>query len=516
MLVTGNVSPRTRRRTDHTPRGLRSVTQIKRVTSTKVAPFRSPPRDVYFSIEKTIPHGDHEVRTRPNSRQNADTMQDYFPSVSTEQASRPNSKAQPRCESVPITNTDPANLDSTDVDATRSSTAPPNIDLSLKLSDLENLNMRADDVATVAIEKEQQKFHTERRLNISSAMGVRQHGSPRYASLSGTPTGRRKRREREHAYLCMKFRERPCVRTESFLNDDLYDRVNNMSRECCDVLGPKACHECDRLNRRSNSALRNEANFPSIHISAANFSTMTIVNRVRPELNSRQVLERLAQGDISRQSFSRQRTSSDEKRQEQDSEVDRPARRKKTSVSAFTVPDGLGFFTNFTDLTAQIFAKKRGERSGRPRHFNQGVGDSSNLPAITDVELVPKKEWERENPANYFGPPMLTRAEIERQKSHPRFYAGAGAKYELPEAPSFDEIAFQASGARHKRIRQLEARSDTPDSEISLFSVKSSHKDDEQSVAPSETETNTVSEDTDAKTTVQDLDNNLEVEPDSS
>ncbi|XP_022079388.1 uncharacterized protein LOC110973137 [Acanthaster planci] len=530
MLVTGNVSPRTYRRRDPVvnPRALRSGTQIHRVTHTRAVPFRTPPRDVFFSIEKSLPHDELQTaRTRPNSRQCADAMQDYFPGVSTNTAPTPVSRrestvsgVQSRCASVPLPKADANNVNSGDTETGRSATAPPYINLSLQLSDLENLNMRADEVATAAIEKEQQKFHAERRLNISSAMGVRQHGSPRYGSFSGTPT-RRKRREREHAYLCMKFRERPCLRTESFLNDDLYVQVNNLSRECCDVLGPKACHECDRLNRRSNSALRNEANFPSIHISAANFSTMTLVNRVRPEMNTREVLERLAHGDISRQSLRRHRSSS-EKSQDPASSDNTPASRaRKTSVSAFQVPDGVGFFTNFTDLTAQIFARKRGQnRHTRPKLINQGVGDTNNLPVITNVELVPKKEWERENPANYFGPPMLSRAEIQRQKSHPRFYAGAQGKYELPEAPSFDEITLKASGARHQRIRQLEARSDTPDSDVSLWSVKSSRKGEEQYSALSEAETDAVDEeaesDAQASQALSDLDNQLELETDSA
>ena len=39
--------------------------------------------------------------------------------------------------------------------------------------------MSANDITAVAIEKEQENFVMERRLNILSLMEIRQHGSPR-------------------------------------------------------------------------------------------------------------------------------------------------------------------------------------------------------------------------------------------------------------------------------------------------------------------------------------------------
>ncbi|XP_033629372.1 uncharacterized protein LOC117291638, partial [Asterias rubens] len=440
------------------------------------APFRSPPRDAFFSIEGSRLERDNQGQSRPNSRLYEDPLHDYFPSISLDHEFDVgvSSRSHSRSESVPIPNADSFEASDADV-TTRSTTAPPNVDLSLKLSDLANLDMSANDITTVGIEKEQEKFKATRRLTISSAMGARQHGSPRPASLGGA---RRKRLEREHAYLRMKFRERPCLRTESFLNQDLADEVNDMSRECCDVLGPKACHECDRLNRRSNSALRNEANFPSLHISAANFSTMTMVTQVRPDLSSREVLERLAQGDITRpQSLRHRKGTSKTGNNEED---DEKSTERKISISAFSVPDGQGYFTNFTDLREQIFARQ-GKTRSREKRFN-GAQNMSNLPVITNVEIVPKKEHERENPANYFGPPMMSREEIKRQQSQPRFYAGAQGKYELPEAPSIDEIVRQATGARHQKLREPEPRSDTPDSDISFRSQKSPMPEENLSV----------------------------------
>ena len=492
MLVTGGSSPRTHSRTQpvRSPinqSGLKLPPKNHGVNK-GVVRFRAPSREVLFSIEDSRPQSNNQVRTRPNSRQYIDPLQDYFPNISGDSEYpvnfEPTGSSTPhaRSESAPISFAD--NVDrKSDTYTTRSTTAPPNVDLSLKLSDLVNLDMSANDITAVAIEKEQENFVMERRLNILSLMGIRQHGAPRDrpGSLGGA-SGRRKRLEREHSYLCMKFRERPCLRTESFLNENLADEVNDMSRECCDVLGPKSCHECDRLNRRSNSALRNEAHFPSIHISAANFSTMTLINRVRPELSSREVLERLAHGDITRPQSLRSRKS--KTGQNSDSENDKSPKQK---ISAFSVPDQQGYFTNFTDLRAQIFAKQ-GRKQFKGKQFSQDAHNFNNLPIITNVEVIPKKEWERENPANYFGPPMMSREEIKRQQSQPRFYAGAQGKYELPKAPSLDEIVRQATGARHQRLRQEEIHSDTPDSDISVCSLKFSRHDDNRGVVEGTTD----------------------------
>ena len=130
------------------------------------------------------------------------------------------------------------------------------------------------------------------------------------------------------------------------------------------------------------------------------------------------------------------------------------------------------------------FDKAAGCKRDSPSAASNSVfaQNMSNLPIITNVEIVPKKEHERENPANYFGPPMMSREEIKRQQSQPRFYAGAQGKYELPEAPSIDEIVRQATGARHQKLREPEPRSDTPDSDISFRSQKSPMPEENLSV----------------------------------
>ncbi|XP_071488198.1 uncharacterized protein [Diadema antillarum] len=281
-------------------------------------------------------------------------------------------------------------------------------------------------------------------------------------SASTHPKSARKvRHSNEERYLQEKYRERPCSRAESFVNDEMLDTTSDLSRECCDVLGPWHCYDCNKILRRNDSFYRSKSAFPSIHMTPKNFSTITLVQRLFPELTTLDILEGVADGYISSRSFSKdrvmeivERKRADAKRKEIQEKWKGAAKRR---ISAFDIPDKVKFFSNFTDLRAQILAQQGSYTGLKGALFP--LTRPSEQPPPPEVELVLKKEEDRENPANYFCPPLMTREEILRQKSQPRFYAGAQSEYKLPEAPPLTDILHKSN----KAMRDLDTEAGVMD-----------------------------------------------------
>ena len=126
MMVLGSSGPRTRSRTEPIVRdsansGSRAAPKSHRVGP---APFRSPPRDAFFSIEGSRLERDNQGQSRPNSRLYEDPLHDYFPSISLDHEFDVgvSSRSHSRSESVPIPNADSFEASDADV-TTRSTTA---------------------------------------------------------------------------------------------------------------------------------------------------------------------------------------------------------------------------------------------------------------------------------------------------------------------------------------------------------------------------------------------------------
>ncbi|XP_063971041.1 uncharacterized protein LOC135157872 [Lytechinus pictus] len=267
-------------------------------------------------------------------------------------------------------------------------------------------------------------------------------GAKRRPDASQSRSARKVRKPNEERYLMRRYRERPCSRAESYMNEEIFESTSDLSRECCDVLGPRHCYDCSKITQRNTFVDRNTSSFPSIHMTPKNMSTITLVQRLFPELSQLDILEGVADGYISSRSFSRDRLLELCERKKADARK-KEIREKwkgvaKRRISAFSIPDKLHFFSNFTDLRAQIL-KQRGSYTGM-KDLVSPVNSLNTMPPPTEIELIIRKEEDRENPANYFCPPLMTREEIQRQKSQPRFYAGAKQEYKLPDAPPLTDI----------------------------------------------------------------------------
>ncbi|XP_072046128.1 uncharacterized protein [Amphiura filiformis] len=333
----------------------------------------------------------------------------------------------------------------------------------------EYLHVKPVDVVSIVDTEESHRLL--RQQHISSAMLYRQHSrGPRsipgeYLAEHSHPmdSGRR-------SHPAMKFNERPCIRSESFFNEDLCDCINDLSRECCDVLGPRHCYDCEKLYRRVDASSRNLESFP-MSMGPEQLAIMNVVGRMYPELSPLEVFHRIEQGDISVPSLRRDTRVHDRVRTAI-SDNGPPALLRKSSISAFNIPDGIGFFANIADLRTQLL-QKQGGRAGRKNLFDELFKDQAHLPAVEEVLLVPKDQVDWENPANYFSPPLLSRAEIQRQLNQPRFYAGEKSNsYILPVAPDVDTLAGRNADAVKKIQNELASYKEARDGDEDIWATK--------------------------------------------
>ena len=94
---------------------------------------------------------------------------------------------------------------------------------------------------------------------------------------------------------------KPCKRMESILNEDLAAVVNDLSRQCCDVLGPNLCGECIKNVKQFNNFIAYHNKHPDIDETAMTLYAIPLVQRMFPQFRRSEIKEKLASGEISQQ-----------------------------------------------------------------------------------------------------------------------------------------------------------------------------------------------------------------------
>ena len=222
-----------------------------------------------------------------------------------------------------------------------------------------------------------------------------------------------------------------CIRSRSAVDREVEKLVNSLSRQCCDVLGPKCCHQCSRVNRRECCNNRYEARFPSLHVSEENFTTSVLVSKVLPELSRRQVQEKVARGEIRRMQF---RQSLESRRERRDRKMSNP-KNGKEATSCLSGRKSYTYFSNIRDLSNKIMSGQAGESVKLDWNTSQS---SRTKPIKTFSDLVcpvfvsPKKAKEEKRPSYvaFYEPPLLPTV---CQSVEPAFFAGTDIPYKLPE-----------------------------------------------------------------------------------
>ena len=247
-------------------------------------------------------------------------------------------------------------------------------------------------------------------------------------------------------------RSKICARSRSAVEREMEGMVNSLSRQCCDVLGPRTCHQCAMIQRREHDTRRQESTnivFPNLYISEENFSTALLVSKACPHLNAYQIQTKLVCGEIMRPGI-RQHL---EKRSREmrtasgsGSETESPREEKengKTLIKAFaqkplTSPH---YFSNIQDLNSKLIAGKRAVslkmalskeialNRERKRSSDRVLSFSELInPAFISPKRIPK-EKEPDYRA-FYQPPLLPKV---CQNVEPAFFAGSDADYQLPD-----------------------------------------------------------------------------------
>lgn len=94
---------------------------------------------------------------------------------------------------------------------------------------------------------------------------------------------------------------KPCKRMESVLNEDLAAVVNDLARQCCDVLGPSLCKECTKNTKRFNNLIIFHRKHPDIDETAMTLYAIPLIQRMYPELGKSEIKAKLASGEIGQQ-----------------------------------------------------------------------------------------------------------------------------------------------------------------------------------------------------------------------
>ena len=94
---------------------------------------------------------------------------------------------------------------------------------------------------------------------------------------------------------------KPCKRMESVLNEDLGAVVNDLSRQCCDVLGPSICMECTKNMKRFNNLIIFHRKHPDIDETAMTLYAIPLIQRMYPGMGKSEIKAKLASGEIGQQ-----------------------------------------------------------------------------------------------------------------------------------------------------------------------------------------------------------------------
>ncbi|XP_033113525.1 uncharacterized protein LOC117114092 isoform X2 [Anneissia japonica] len=445
MVISGNVSPRTSSKFDPLRRGfLRPPSRVR----------ERPPKSNNFSIDKTRAGGAWESR-KTNTVLSRPSVEKYFPHLAEFNELYKENETQSIQDDLSITdysswweassfhsqNPSRPPTPQNSIAYPRSTTAPPRLNQSFVSEIEENIDLTAIDLVSIANEQEYQAISNERHRAVHKTM--RCHSAK--TMYPDTPANQISRNRNGPFLNSVVKRRKPCVRATSsaVTSERVSNKINALSMEWCDVLGPKHCYHCNKVHKREHYGAWNESNYKNIAINAENLSTLTLVERLMPHMDVRDIQSSIADGNISRCDL-RRKTLIDRRKGENTEEQATPKPRRK--ISAFGVPDGLGFFLNFSDLRSQMLTEDKKKKTCKGVNFD--VSEYLTIPnADVDIEVVGSKE---KHYANYFSPPLLSRSD-----SKPSFYAGGSSSYKLPKTAGTHSLRQRATNA----MAEMEASS---------------------------------------------------------
>ncbi len=237
-------------------------------------------------------------------------------------------------------------------------------------------------------------------------------------------------------------RTRKCYRAQSAMSARSEPvrplSVNTLSQQCCDVLGPRMCHECYKLKRQETEFQQLETTLPDLHTSEENFAATFLVRHYMPEINNYQAQTKLARGEINRVGFK------DWLRRLHDESKVQAKEHNETRKKMKTRQLPCSFFSNIKDLNKKLFTGRVDRKAVlRPSWAPDMQGykttlDMTNAQSFSE-KIMPMFVSPRSTQA-YFRKALVTRAKFDppllptiQQNTEPTFFAGSDKPYKLPD-----------------------------------------------------------------------------------
>ena len=238
-------------------------------------------------------------------------------------------------------------------------------------------------------------------------------------------------------------RKRLCMRSKSAVSREFDGIVNGLSRQCCDVLGPKVCHQCALYKRRLMDSHKHESPLSRLHTSERNFADSIILSRTLPDLSLEEIEDKVISGEISRISLrerlfvKRERTMQEKSAKARHREFVKEKGKTWNGVSST-------FFMNIKDLNQRVLVGKltnnlkeiNDPSKSRWNPIKNAVKQTQDL-TLTE-KLLPSFRSNRRNSeqkvkaklVDKYEPPLLPKV---CQNVAPSFFAGSSTTYELPD-----------------------------------------------------------------------------------
>lgn len=212
---------------------------------------------------------------------------------------------------------------------------------------------------------------------------------------------------------------------------------NDLSRQCCDVLGPSLCHECARILRRENDIHRHEASYQDLPTSSQGYSTTVMVKRYIPHMAVNDIQHKIARGDISRSVFGQWLTRIQANAQEE--------KEHQTKVRS-KISNPFVFFRGINDLNDKYISGHLTRKQillGVPKDSLKAKSVENSYSEKVYPMFVSPRKVVQEKPRYFalFDPPLLPKI---HQDVEPSFFAGSDKPYKLPERLPEDRVPEEA------------------------------------------------------------------------
>lgn len=238
-----------------------------------------------------------------------------------------------------------------------------------------------------------------------------------------------------------------CTRSKSATTCGNSERQRTLSRQCCDVLGPKVCRECALLKRRIYDSYKQERPLSRMEISERNLADSITLSKALPDMSIGEIEDKVISGDIlrvplrERLLLKRQRTNLEAKQRAKTAPSSTGSNRSVNQIGMNWNRVTSTYFMSLRDLNNKILigklTNKLGNLSNPKDNYWVGDNDTNNniKPESGELVLVDKKPEEETKAVKprqilFYEPPLVPRV---CQSVEPAFFAGSDAGYKLPD-----------------------------------------------------------------------------------